>query len=106
MSKSVLSEEQIQKLTKDFEETLRHAAVHNATGPAADRLRTTFVDFIERAAHLGVSSIAMANIADAALTAIARQLLMETFEDEMRETLSHVIREEMKKAASPARKTA
>ncbi len=101
-----LKESDIKQLTQQFEERLRFIAENPSIEPSADRLRDQLAIFVGQAADLKIRGNELVHIVDAAVRGIAQAILLDVFAEDMRETLSHVIREEMKKAASPTSKTA
>ena len=112
MTAASLTPQQIDKLVEDFRRRLEFAASRPAGEPSADQLRAHFVDLIERAAQLGLNSLALANVANAILKCIGHALLMEMFAEEMRDIVRTVLQNElilqqaMKEAALPTCKAA
>lgn len=100
-----LKQEHIEKLVGDFRARIIYPDPHSSK-PSDEKLCDRVADLIAHAAELGLPPNGIRRVARAALYSLARHIILEVFSGELHDITARVIREEMKKAASPARKTA
>ena len=101
-----LKKEHLDELVEHFKWQITLHDPHSTKPSSEEKLCGRVADFVAHAARLGLEPNDIRRVTHAALHSFARHIILEVFSGELRDVSARVIREEMKKAALPARKTA